>query len=266
MTQATPDRLDQRSEELRPPVVVVLPESDHRALIGVGLALSHGLRTRLHACTFHDPGDDLPLGLRAQAFGGRVPSEADRAIHQLVQDASRGARVAVRRLPSGPAALRSAVEPIHALGPEALLVVGRLRSAEAPGEERLRAVVEGHLGPVVALVSGGTPMAEVVAVTPSEGATTCDLFARVAYALERSYPVYFRQGVEDAIDLGEVLDQASLDQLVLVTVAGPDDPGPASLLADPHEIAGRGAVAVVLPAWPGRAGLVVGLLAGPADT
>lgn len=259
-------RLDQRIEELRPPVVVILPESDHRPLIGAGLALAHGLRTRLHACSFHEPGDDLPRALKAQAFGGRAPTEADRAIHHLVRSATRGARVAVRRLPSRPESLRAAVEPIHAGGADSLLVVGRLRSAEPPEEERLRLVVQDHPGPVLAMISGDVPMAQVVAVTPPEGSTTCDLFARVAYALERSYPVYFRQGVEDAIDLGEVLDQAGLDQLVLVTVPGPDGPGPASLLADPHELAGRGAVAVILPPFPARADLVVGLLAGPVDS
>jgi hypothetical protein len=263
--QAIEPRLDATREELRPPVVVVLPASDQRPLLQTGLALARGLRTRLHACAFHEPGDDLPRALRADAFGGRAPTEADRALHHLIRSATRGSRVAVRRLPTSLGALRSAVEPIHALGAEALLVVGRLRSGEPPETERIQALVEGHPGPVLALVEGHEPMAQVVAVTPREGAHTRKLFARVAYALERSYPVYFRQGIEDAIDLGEVLDQAGRDQLVLLTVPRLDEPGPAALLADPHEVAGRGAVAVVLPAGEGRSDLVVGLLAGSPD-
>ena len=246
-------------------MVVILPGSEQRPLVRTALALAHGLGTRLHACSLTEPGDDLPRALRAEAFGGKVPSEADRAIHHLVRSATRGARVAVRRLPSSLGALRAAAEPIHALGPEALLVIGRIRSDDPPEEEPVRALVDGHPGPVLALVEGDEPMAEVVAVTPSAQAPTRDLFARVAYAFERSYPVYFRQGVDDAIDLGEVLDQAGRDQLVLLTVAGFDEPGPAALLTDPHEVAGRGAIAVVLPPGAGRSDLVVQLLAGPPD-
>ncbi len=265
MTARGQRRLDQRREELTPPLVVVLPESDHRPLVRAGLALAHGLRTRLHACSFRAPDDDLPGALRAQAFGGRAPTEADRALHHLVRSATRGAQVAVRRLPSRPESLRTAMAPIHAAGPEAVLVVGRLRHAPPPDEEALELVLEDHPGPVVTLVVGDVPMAQVVAVTPPDGSPTRDLFARLAYALERSYPVYFRQGVEDAIDLGEVLDQAGRDQLVLATVPALDQIGPVSLLADRHELAGRGAIAVALPPGPGRARLAADLLAGPAD-
>ena len=247
-------------------MVILLPDSNQRALVRAGLALAHGLRTRLHACSFHEPGDDLPHALRAETFGGRAPTEADRAIHHLVQDATRGARVAVRQLPSHAGPLKTALEPIRALGPEALLIVGRLRAGEAPDPEQTRAVVEGHPGPVLALIEAETPVAQVVAVTPKEGAASRDLFARVAYAFERSYPVYFRQGVEDAIDLGEVLDQAARDQLVLLTIAKPDELGPATLLDDAHEVAGRGSIGVIIPPFAGRAELVTRLLAGEPDS
>jgi hypothetical protein len=259
MNRVAPGKLDGRADELAPPVVVLLPHAQDRPLVRSALTLAHGLGTRVRAYAFHTPGDHLPGRVRSGLYGSRLRSEADRAIQHLVDSAVAGAHVPVRRLPDTPEEQTGEMERVQALGREAVLIVGLVPDGAKPEPERLRPMVETHQGPVVVLFDRVAPFSEVLAVTPPEDSYARDVFARLAYGLERACPVFWRHNVVRIDELELAAADATAEQLTLVAAPAPGDLGPLEQLEEPHSF-GPGPLAVLFPKDPGRADLVAKLL------
>lgn len=217
-------------------MVAVVPSVGDRALLRTALALAHGANRRLRALALHDPADDLPLPLRIQLYGLTVRSQADVALRHVVAQAFHGQRLDVRAI--DPIEHKGDSAAVHALGPDALLVLGMTKDG-TPRLSALQVLADGHPGTVVLLAdSGGPAFEEVLSIEGDPDSQPA--LASIRHALETCYPVFTARKAASA------LPDCTARTLV-ITGAGEPPLGIARWWG-----AAPGPVAVVLPRY-GRA-------------
>ncbi len=263
MIRVRPATLSTHALERRPPVVAVLDHAGDRALIGFGLALAHGRRTRLRAWALHGRGEDLPLPLKMAMFGLDPRNEADRAVRHLVGSARTGAHVAVRVLGDDDALAAQALR-LAALDPGTPLIAGAVRGRPRPDTDRLRPLLDAHRGPIVVLdapaPADAPAFAEILAVLPDRGTPGHDVAAAQAAALERGYPTYAPRGLHRAAELEVAAKDCTPDVLTLIGLPSHRSLGPLNGRTGPLSTLSPGPVAVVVPPGPESAATAARLL------
>ncbi|MCP4870192.1 MAG: hypothetical protein GY898_15920 [Proteobacteria bacterium] len=261
MIRAVPRPLNTRRLELAPPILTLLPHADDRPVVGIALALAHGLRCRVRALALHGPGEDLPLPLKMALFGLDPRSEADRAIRHLVDSARRGAHVAVRVIKDDDGVAAQAAVA-QALPDGVPLVVGRVRGGHPLELERLTPVLEAHGGPFVVVdVPRGPAPAEILAVLPGPKAPGYPAASEAVDALERGYPTFRPKALVRPDDLEVAAKDCAPETLMVVGLPSHRGLGPLAGREGRLDTLSPGPVAAIIPPGP-EASRTVGRLFG----
>ena len=199
------------------PTVVVLPHPDQVGLVHLALALADRRGRSIRAHSFERPQGNLSLQHQIALRGLAPRTPADRAVRNLVQSASRGERVEILGLPTETDdAYRTAVQGIHAIGKDCILLLGWDPGPQRPSIEALRLLALGHPGPVlIAPRGGGRSFQSALCITLTGRAKPDERgLDLVSSTLDSAYPVWRKRAA--AHDIADLFSQKDDDVLVVL--------------------------------------------------
>ncbi|MEE2829107.1 MAG: hypothetical protein VX498_07960 [Myxococcota bacterium] len=225
MIRSLPPNLARVPGEDRVALQLLLAGSEARPVLRSALALANAEQRGLRSFCVEAPGSHLPPRL-SRAIHGDLRSEADYAIRNLIESASRGTRLPLSPRPAPP---DPAAAPASAPGPAAAeipRIVGWLKGARRPplsDVKRFRGKGDGRF--LLLADVEGRPFDEILALAVGElpGAAMDALKEQVRF-LEGSYPVW-RQKISKPSKLDGVLaDLRPTSLLLLVLPTPPAEP------------------------------------------